>query len=171
MSSEHKGKHPPQFVFEMIVAEAARAYLEDKAPAEEVAQELAEKFAAQYDIEGLQDDILKGVERFFVFIDSVEISDVDLLLSQFVWYVANYENLTTARKKKGLFNNPLKGRPKDPSRVFNAASSLKSFTYAVSAKKAPIRPVEWTPAEEVDFEPVFSLLYAPQPEADDEAEI
>ena len=171
MSSEHKGKHPPQFVFEMNVAEAARAYLEDKAPAEEVAQELAKKFAAQYDIEGLQEDILKGVVRFFVFIDSVEISDVDLLLSQFVWYVANYENLTTARKKKGLFNNPLKGRPKDSSRVFNAASSLKSFTYAVSAKKAPIRPVEWTPAEEVDFEPVFSLLYAPQPEADDEAEI
>jgi hypothetical protein len=164
VSSEHKGKHPPQFVFEMIVAEAARAFLEDRAPAEDIAQGLAEKFATLYDIEGLAEDILKGVERFLVFIDSVEISDVDLLLAQFVWYVANYENLNTARKKKGLFANPLKGRPKDPSRVFNAASSLKSYTYAMGAKKAPMRPMEWKPEDEIDFEQVFSLLYPPKEE-------
>lgn len=162
MSSEHKGKYPPQFVFEMIVAEAARAFLEDRAPAEEIAQGLSDKFAALYDAEGLAEDILKGVERFLVFIDSVEISDVDLLLAQFVWYVANYENLNTARKKKGLFANPLKGRPKDPSRVFNAASSLKSYTYAMGAKKAPMRPQEWKPEDEIDFEQVFTLLYPPK---------
>jgi hypothetical protein len=169
VSSEHKGKHPPQFVFEMIVAEAARAYLQDKAPAEEIAQDLASRFAPHYDIEGLQDDVLKGLERFLVFIDSVEISDVDLLLAQFVWYVANYENLTTARKKKSLFNNPLKGRPKDPSRVFNAASALKSYTYAMGAQKAPMRPQEWKPEDETDFELVFSLLY-PRAEGEDAEE-
>jgi signal transduction histidine kinase len=83
----------------------------------------AEKFSTLYDIEDLEADILGGVERFLIFIESVEISDVDLILSSFVWFSANYENLTTLRKKKPMFGNPLKGKPKPTSRPSNKKST------------------------------------------------
>ena len=148
----------------MIVAQTARAFLEGYVPAEELAKIEADKFSALYDIEGLEADILAGVERFLVFIGSVEISDVDLILSSFVWYSANFENLTTPRKKKSLFGNPLKGRPKAPSRVFSAASAFKTYTYGVGSRKAPVRPAEWVPQDEVEFVSIFSLLYPSLPE-------
>jgi hypothetical protein len=164
LSNANAGKHPPQFVFDMIVAQTARAFLDGYSAADDLAKVEADKFSAIYDIEGLPVDILAGVERFLVFIGSVEISDVDLILSSFVWYSANFENLTTARKKKSLFGNPLKGRPKDPARVFIAASAFKTYTYGVGSRRAPVRPVDWTPKDEVEFEPIFSLLYPPPPE-------
>jgi hypothetical protein len=164
LNKANAGKHPPQFVFDMIVAQTARAFLEGYSAAEDLAKMEAEKFSALYDIEGLEVDVLSGVERFLVFIGSVEISDVDLILSSFIWYSANFENLTTARKKKSLFGNPLKGRPKAPARVFNAASAFKTYAYGVGSRKAPVRPVDWTPKDEVEFEAIFSLLYPPPPE-------
>lgn len=170
LSNANTGRHPPQFVFDMIVAQTSRAFLEGYVPAEELAKSAAEKFATLYDIEDLEADILSGIERFLMFIESVEISDVDLILASFVWYSANYENLTTARKKKSIFGNPLKGKPKPPSRVFSAASSFKTYAYGVGSRRAPVRPAEWSPADEVEFESIFSLLYPPPddgPEAQD----
>lgn len=159
MSYANTGKHPPQFVFDMIIAQASRVFLQNGESAEDLAKAEAAKFAALYDVEGLETDIVGGIERFMAFIDSVDISDVDLILSSFVWFVANYEDLNTARKKKPMFGNPLKGKPKSPSRVFSAASLFKTYTYAVGSRKAPIRPADWKPEHEVEFSPVFSLLY------------
>ena len=147
MTNANAGKHPPQFVFDMIVAQIARAFLEGYVSAED-----------------LEADILGGVERFLIFIESVEISDVDLILSSFVWFSANYENLTTLRKKKPMFGNPLKGKPKQTSRVFAAASSFKTYAYGVGSRKAPVRPPEWKPEDEVEFESIFSRLYPPPEE-------
>jgi hypothetical protein len=164
LSNANAGKHPPQFVFDMIVAQIARAFLEGYASAEDLAKIEAEKFSSLYDIQDLEADILGGVERFLIFIESVEISDVDLILSSFVWYSANYENLTTLRKKKPMFGNPLKGKPKQTSRVFAAASSFKTYAYGVGSRKAPVRPPEWKPEDEVEFESIFSRLYPPPEE-------
>jgi hypothetical protein len=159
VSYANTGKHPPQFVFDMIVAQMSRAFLHEEASAEDLAKVTADKFAALYDVEGLETDIVSGIERFMAFIDSVQISDVDLILSSFVWFVANYEDLTTARKKKTMFGSPLKGKPKQPNRAFNAASLFKTYTYAVGSRKAPVRPPEWKPEDETEFQSVFSLLY------------
>ena len=160
MSNANSGKHPPQFVFDMIVAQTTRVFLQDPASAEDLAKVEAAKYSALYDIEGLETDIVAGIERFIAFIDSVDISDVDLILSSFVWFAANFEDLTTPRKKKSMFGNPLKGKPKSPSRVFSAASLFKTYTYPVGSRKAPIRPPEWKPEDEVEFKSVFSLLTA-----------
>lgn len=165
MSNANAGKHPPQFVFDMIVAQTSREFLQGYSDAEDLAKIAAEKFSTLYDIEDLEADILGGVERFLVFIDSVDISDVDLILSSFVWYSANYENLTTARKKKPMFGNPLKGKPKSSSRVFASASSFKTYAYGVGSRKAPSRPAEWKPEDELEFESIFSLLYPPPEES------
>lgn len=162
MSNANTGKHPPQFVFDMIVAQMSRKFLDGYSSVEDLAKVEADKFSALYDIEGLEADIVSGVERFLAFIESVEISDVDLILSSFVWYSANYESLTAARKKKPMFGSPLKGKPKSPSRVFAAASLFKTYTYGVGSRKAPVCPPDWTPKDEIEFKSVFSLLYPPE---------
>ena len=158
MSFANTGKHPPQFVFDIIVAQTTRAFLHDGGSPADLAKIETEQFASMYDVEDLEKDIASGIERFLAFIDSVEISDVDLLLNSFTWFAANYEDLKTARKKKAIFGSPLKGRPKNPSRVFASASLLKSYTYAVGAGKAPKFPADWTQDSEVEFEAIFSLL-------------
>lgn len=164
--SETSGKCPPQFVFEMMIAQATRLFLLDQKSAEEIVDELAVSFAELYDIDALANDLLKGIERFLVFIDSVKVDDVDLMLLSYIWYTANYENLTTKRKKKPLIGNPLKGKPRMTSRDYNAASAFKTYAYAVGSNNAPVRPSEWTPQDEVEFESVFTLLF-PEEDADD----
>lgn len=157
--NENTGKCPPQFVFEMIAAQAARIFLSADKEAEEVAVDFTAAFADIYDTEALQIDIVQSVERLLVFIESVEISDVDLLLSSYVWYVANYESLQVKRKKKPLIGSPLKGKPRETARVYTTAKNFKTYTYAMGSKTAPSRPGEWVPTDEVEFETVFSRLY------------
>ena len=157
--NDHSGKCPPQFVFEIIAAQAARLFLSTDKDAEEVATDFTAVFNDLYDTEALQVDIVQSVERLLVFIESVEVSDVDLLLSSYIWYVANYESLQIKRKKKSLIGSPLKGRPRENARVYTTAKNFKTFTYAVGSKTAPSRPSEWEPTDEVEFESVFSRLF------------
>lgn len=157
--SENSGKCPPQFVFEMIAAQTARVFLSGDKEAEEVAGEFKDAFADLYDTEALQDDLVQAVERLLVFIESVEISDVDLLLGSYIWYTANYESLQVKRKKKPLIGSPLKGKPRETARVYTTAKNFKTYTYAVGSKTAPTRPSEWEPTDEVEFESVFSRLF------------
>jgi hypothetical protein len=153
--NETSGKCPPQFVFEMMIAQATRLFLLDQKSAEEIVDEMAVSFAELYDIDALANDLLKGIERFLVFIDSVNVDDVDLMLLSYIWYTANYENLTTKRKKK----------PRMTSRDYNATGAFKTYAYAVGSNSAPVRPSEWTPQDEVEFESVFTLLF---PEEDED---
>ncbi len=157
--SENSGKCPPQFVFEMIAAQATRVFLSRDDDAETVAGEFTEAFEDLYDTEALQSDLIQAIERLLVFIESVEIDDVDRLLLSYVWYSANYESLTVKRKKKPLIGSPLKGRPRETARVYSTAKNFKTYTYAVGSKTAPPRPAEWEPTEEVEFETVFSRLF------------
>lgn len=159
MASENSGKCPPQFVFEMIAAQSTRLFLTRDEEAEAIAVELTEAFDDIYDTEALQADLVQAIERLLVFIESVEIDDVDRLLLSYVWYAANYESLTVKRKKKALIGSPLKGRPRESNRVYATAKNFKTYTYAVGSKTAPPRPAEWEPTQEVEFETVFSRLF------------
>ena len=159
MVNENSGKCPPQFVFEMIAAQATRVFLSRDEEAETIAGEFSDAFEDIYDTDALQNDIVQAIERLLVFIESVEISDVDLLLASYVWYTANYESLTTKRKKKALIGSPLKGRPRETARVYTTAKNFKTYTYAVGSKTAPPRPADWEPTQEVEFESVFSRLF------------
>ena len=159
MASENSGKCPPQFVFEMIAAQSTRLFLTRDEEAEAIAVELTEAFDDIYDTEALQADLVQAIERLLVFIESVEIDDVDRLLLSYVWYAANYESLTVKRKKKALIGTPLKGRPRESNRVYATAKNFKTYTYAVGSKTAPPRPAEWEPTQEVEFETVFSRLF------------
>lgn len=159
MVNENSGKCPPQFVFEMIAAQATRIFLSRDEDAESVAEELTVAFKDLYDTDALQDDLVQAIERLLVFIESVDVDDVDLLLSSYVWYTANYEGLSTKRKKKALIGSPLKGRPRETARVYSTAKNFKTYTYAVGAKTAPPRPSDWEPTQEVEFESIFSRLF------------
>ena len=157
--SDNSGKCPPQFVFEMIAAQTARLFITSDKEAEEVAAEFSVAFEEIYDTDALQADLVQAVERLLVFIESVEVDDIDRLLSSYVWFVANYENLTTKRKKKALIGSPLKGRPRESNRVYTTAKNFKTYTYGVGSKTAPHLPVEWEPTQEVEFDSIFSRLF------------
>ena len=159
MVSENSGKCPPQFVFEMIAAQATRVFLSRDDDADTIADEFTGSFADLYDTEALQSDLIQAIERLLVFIESVEIDDVDRLLLSYIWYTANYESLTIKRKKKALIGSPLKGRPRETARVYSTGKNFKTFTYAVGSKTAPPRPAEWEPTQEVEFETIFSRLF------------
>lgn len=159
MASENSGKCPPQFVFEMIAAQATRIFLTRDEEAEAVAVEFSDAFDDLYDTEALHNDLIQAIERLLVFIESVEIDDVDRLLLSYVWYAANYESLTVKRKKKALIGSPLKGRPRETARVYATAKNFKTYTYAVGSKTAPPCPADWEPTQEVEFETVFSRLF------------
>lgn len=157
--ADNSGKCPPQFIFEMIAAQTARLFLTSDKHAEELASEFTAAFEEIYDTEALQADLVQAVERLLVFIESVEIDDVDRLLSSYVWFAANYVNFSTKRKKKTLIGSPLKGRPRESNRVYATAKNFKTYTYGVGSKTAPPRPVEWEPTQEIEFESIFSRLY------------
>ncbi len=167
MSTDNSGKCPPQFVFELLVAQAARLFLQEHESAEDIVAHLAVDFGELYDIEYLREDMLQGMERILVFIDSVKISDVDLMLLSFIWFTANYESLTIKRKKKTLFGSPLKGKPREPTRVLETAHAFKTYAYAVGSAKAAVKPEDWEPDDEVEFAPVFELLF-PKPDEEEE---
>jgi len=155
---------PPQFVFEMIAAQATRHFLSDAFFVEDVAADYAHRFEELYSIEHLEEDLLQAIDRLITFIGSVKVSDVDLLLLSFIWYTANYERHDIKRKKKPLFGNPLKGRPREIARVYNTAVAFKAYAFAMGSNKAPTKPVEWKPEDEVEFASVFTRLYPPPEE-------
>jgi hypothetical protein len=152
-------KCPPQFVFEMITAQTARAFLSGSETSEETAARLAEAFADLYDTTLLADDLIKAIERILVFIESVNISDVDLLFESFIYFTANFENPRAKRNKAPLFGGLLKGRPRDPTRALTAARNFSTYAFAIGQGKAPRKPEDWTPESEKEMEPVMSRLF------------
>lgn len=152
-------KCPAQFVFEMMVAQMTRIFLEGEQPAEEIATDIAAAFADNYDTDGLANDLIKATERVLAFIESVEISDIDLILLSYIWFQMNYEDLVNKRNKKPMFGGLLKGRPKQSDRVYLTAKNFKTYAFALGTDKVAIMPEDWDPADETEFEPVMKVLF------------
>lgn len=167
--SNDPANHPPQFVFELIAAQATRHFLSDAFFVQDVAADYARRFEDLYSIEHLEDDLLLAIDRMITFIGSVKVSDVDLLLLSFIWYTANYERHDVKRNKKPFFGNPLKGRQREIARVYNTAVALKAFAYGMGSNKVPVKPTEWKPEDEVEFAPIFTRLFPPPAEEDAKA--
>jgi hypothetical protein len=155
----NSGKCPPQFVFEMMAAQATRQFLEEQETADEIVARIAAGFSEQYDIEGLETDLIKAMERILTFIESVEISDIDLMLLSYIWFQINFEDLVNKRNKKPLFGGLLKGRAKQSDRVYLTAKNFKTFAFALGNGKAALKPDDWTPLFEPEFEPVLKVLF------------
>lgn len=155
----NSGKCPPQFVFEMLAAQATRQFLEGQESAEEIVARIIASFSDQYDVEGLESDIIRSMERILVFIESVEVSDIDLMLLSYIWFLINYEDLVTKRNKKPLFGGLLKGRPKQTDRVYLTAKNFKTYAFALGNGKVALKPDDWDMTSEVEFEPVLKLMF------------
>ncbi|NDB69364.1 MAG: hypothetical protein EB015_15440 [Methylocystaceae bacterium] len=153
-------------MFEIFVAHIIRIYLGSDAELDDHVDRMALDFSEMYDTAGLGDDLFQGVKRGLVFLDSVEVDDVDLLLQSFIWYLVNYENFSTKRNKSPLFGGLLKGRPKSDQRVFLSTKALKDFAYGLRSGRAPMKPSDWSVDQEEEFSPIFSILY----KKDDESE-
>jgi hypothetical protein len=156
-------KCTPQFIFEMAAAQVTHLFLNGVEQAQEIIDRISLGLLEHYDDTSLAEDLKSTVERMMTFIGSVEISDVDLILLSFIYFRANFEDGHTKRNKKPLFGGLLKPRPKESSRSYFAAKSFMSYTYAVGAGAAPIKPESWTPAEEIELEPIMKILFPPPP--------
>ena len=146
-----------------MVAQAARRFLTEDNAAEDIVAEMVKAFGELYSTDALETDMIDGLERLFGFIQSVEISDVDLILMSYIWFCANFESLRVERKKKFLFGNPLKGKPRLLARVYTLTTNFRTYATSVGRGHAPLRPDSWTPEDEVEFASVFSLLF-PKPD-------
>ena len=149
---------PPQYVFELTAVQAVRKFLAIETPAEDIAEIYANALAPLYDIDDLSGDIIRYIENTLKFVASVEISDVDLLLQSYQYFVCNFEKLQTKRNKKPMFRSLLKGQELDKLRVYKASKALMAYVYAMRANTAPLKPQDWTIADEVEFQPVFDLI-------------
>lgn len=149
---------PPQFIFEIVAIEAIRKYLSVDLAPEDVTAYYASMIEDQYDIDDLPGDMLALLEKILVFINSVEISDVDLLLVSYQYFICNFEKIGTKRNKKPMFRSILKGQPLDTTRVYKASKSFVSYAYGMRSGVSPLKPEEWTPAEEVELAPVFDVI-------------
>lgn len=154
----NSGKCPPQFVFEIMVAQMTRVFLEGEQSADEIAAAITASFEDEYDTEGLENDLIKATQRVLAFIESVEISDIDLILLSYIWYQINYEDLVTKRNKKPFLGGLLKGRAKQSDRVYLTAKNFKTYAFAVGNEKVALMPDDWDPATEEEFAPVLSVL-------------
>jgi len=154
-------KCPPQFIFEIAAAHATRLFLKDEGTAQEIVASLVLALQESYDAEDLQHDLISAIERILVFMDSVEISDIDLMLTSFIYYRCNYDDLKTKKNKKPMFGTLLKGGPKDPARAYSASKTFASYVYATGSKAAPAKPDDWSPSREVELNPVLSSLIPP----------
>ena len=90
-------KAPPQFVFDIIATEATRMFIKADFPLEDVAVMYAERFVDLYDTNKLVEDIIKYVELILKFLNSVDISDTDLILVSYIYFSANYEKVNVKR--------------------------------------------------------------------------
>ncbi len=156
MSSD---KCPPQFVFEMMTAQTAREFIAGSETSEETAARIAEAFSGLYDTALLADDLIKAIERILTFIESVNVTDVDLLFESFIYYTANFEDPRTKRNKAPLFGGLLKGRPRDPTRALIASRNFSTYAFGIGQGKAPLKPEDWTPESEKEMEPIMSRLF------------
>jgi hypothetical protein len=163
VSAQNKDNCPPQFVFEIMVAQAARRFLTEDNSAEDIVAEIVASFEELYSTDALETDMIDALERLFGFIQSVEISDLDLMLMSYIWFCTNYESLRVERKKKFLFGNPLKGKPRLLARVYTLTTNFRTYATSVGQGHAPLRPESWKPEDEVEFESVFALLF-PKPD-------
>jgi hypothetical protein len=152
------GNTPPQYVFELTAVQAVRKFLAIDAQAEDIAAIYANALEPLYNTAELAEDIIRYIENTLKFIASVEISDVDLLLESYQYYICNYENLQTKRNKKPLFRSLLKGQDYDKLRVYKASKALLVYVYGMRANTSPLKPETWTPAEEEEFQPIFELI-------------
>jgi hypothetical protein len=152
---------PPQCVFEIVAVEAIRKYLAIEATPEEVTSYFSSVISDQYDIDNLSSDMLTFLDKILTFINSVEISDVDLLLQSYQYFVCNFEKIGTKRNKKPMFRSILKGQPLDSTRVYKASKSFVGYTYGMRSDVSPLKPEEWTPAAEVEFAPIFTAILPP----------
>jgi hypothetical protein len=155
----NSGKCPPQFVFEMLAAQATREFLEEQETAEEIVARIVANFSDMYDVEGLESDLIRSMERVLVFIESVEVSDIDLMLLSYIWFQINYEDLVNKRNKKPLFGGLLKGRAKQSDRVYLTAKNFKTYAFALGNGKVALKPDDWDMTTEAEFEPVLKLLF------------
>lgn len=155
----NSGKCPPQFVFEMLAAQATREFLEGQETAEEIVARIVASFNDIYDVEGLESDLIRSMERILVFIESVEVSDIDLMLMSYIWFQINYEDLVNKRNKKPLFGGLLKGRAKQSDRVYLTAKNFKTYAFALGNGKVALKPDDWDMTTEVEFEPVLKPMF------------
>ncbi len=152
---------PPQCVFEIVSIEAIKKFLAVDVAPEEVAQFFAALMAEQYDTDDLAADILALLEKILTFINSVEISDIDLLLESYLYFVCNYEKIGMKRNKKPMFRSILKGQALDKARVYKASKSFVAYAYGMRSEVSPLKPDIWTIAEEVEFAPIFDVIRPP----------
>ena len=151
-------KAPPQFVFEIIATEATRMFIKADFPLEDVAEMYAERFDDLYDTSKLADDIIKFVDLVLKFLNSVDISDTDLILVSFIYFSVNYEKLNIKRNKKPMFRSLLKGQDADQFRAYKGSKSFTAYVYGMRANASPLKPEDWDPMNEIEFVPIFTRL-------------
>ena len=152
-------KAPPQFVFEIIATQAVRYYLVSQLPAEIVVPELTRVFSQLYDDKDLEADLHDALGRVTQFFGSVKISNIDLFLLSFMFFISNFENAREPRNKRPFLGGLLKARPKELARVYMLVRRLKSYAFALANGIAPLKPVTWRPEDEVELEPIYNLLF------------
>jgi hypothetical protein len=152
---------PPQYVFELVAVEAVRKFLTAELPVEDIAFYLASTLSGQYNTDQLSKDIAEFVDKTLIFINSIEVSDVDLLLESYQYFACNYEKFTVKRNKKPLFRSLLKGQSLDTTRVYKASKAFVAYVYGLRSAVSPLKPEGWTPEDEVEFAPIFKAILAP----------
>lgn len=151
-------KAPPQFVFEIIATEAIRMFIKADFSLEDVAEMYADRFNDLYDTTKLAEDIMKYVDLILKFLNSVDISDTDLILNSFIYFAVNYEKLNVKRNKKPLFRSLLKGQDADQFRAYKGSKGFTAYVYGMRANASPLKPEDWDPMSEVEFAPIFTRL-------------
>jgi hypothetical protein len=151
-------KAPPQFVFDIIATEATRMFIKADFSLEDVAVMYAERFVDLYDTNKLVEDIIKYVELILKFLNSVDISDTDLILVSYIYFSANYEKLNVKRNKKPMFRSILKGQDADQFRAYKGSKGFTAYVYGMRASASPLKPEDWDSKDEIEFEPIFTRL-------------
>jgi hypothetical protein len=164
-------KAPPQFVFEIIATQAVRYYLVMQLPAEKVVPELARVFGTLYDDKDLEADLHDAMSRVTQFFGSIKISNIDLFLLSFMFFVSNFENAREPRNKRPFLGGLLKHKPKELARVYMLVRRMKSYAFALSNGIAPLKPVTWRPEDEEELAPIFSLLFPKVEKTEEQLEL
>ena len=151
-------KSPPQFVFEIIATQAVRYYLVMQLPAEKIVPELSRVFSTLYDDKDLEADLHDALARVTQFFGSIKISNIDLFLLSFMFFVSNFENAREPRNKRPFLGGLLKHKPKELARVY-MVRRMKSYAFALSNGIAPLKPVTWRPEDEEELTPIYSVLF------------
>jgi hypothetical protein len=147
----------PDWVFELAAAKTAQIFLTRDIPIEMASQAFANTLNDAYSSVNAEELASVASEMLFFLNDLNAGEESSNILSGFMFFRLNFENLGKPRKKKGLLSAATDGQKKKEYNAESAQRRFRAYIYGLRNDAAPRAPAGWSLSDELDL-PILANL-------------